>query len=258
MNKDQKLLIEAYSSILINEQAQQGLEVSNDVLFAFDKADLTPQGKQVLQNLANIISKYGPDYLQKGVKVNITGHTDLYGTPNINNPLSQKRAAAVETFLKQILPQTGAQINITSQGVGSSQPKPEAAEIKFPLVNNKAPEQGKQQQQPNRRVEMTFNPPLPSQVTVAVKKEIPQLGIISSGAPNRNQFTNTSSTDGGQISNTPSAKYSMQYTPMTPEQKSQQEQQFINKLKADAASPDRAKAYYAKKTLRDRYSIEVD
>lgn len=258
MNKDQELIAEAYCSILLNEQTQQGLEVSNDVLFAFDKADLTPQGKQILQNLANTITKYGPDYLQKNVKINITGHADLYGSPNINNPLSQKRAAAVETFLKQVLPQSGAQVSITSQGLGSSQPKPEAAEIKFPLVNNKAPEQGKQQQQPNRRVEMNFNPPLPTQVTVAVKKEIPQLGIIDFGPVRGGKFTSTTSTGSGQISNTPPATYRLQSTPITPEERYQREQQFINKLKADAASPDRAKAYYAKKTLRDRYSIEVD
>jgi outer membrane protein OmpA-like peptidoglycan-associated protein len=63
------------------------------VHFAFDKAELTRQDKQQLDELAQRI----PD--TKGYIVQIEGNTDSVGNPEYNYELSQRRASAVTQYL---------------------------------------------------------------------------------------------------------------------------------------------------------------
>jgi OOP family OmpA-OmpF porin len=71
------------------------ISVSEDVLFAFDKAALKPEGEKTLAELSNRM---------KGANVqeiDVIGHTDRIGTEQYNQQLSEKRAAAVKSYLAQ-------------------------------------------------------------------------------------------------------------------------------------------------------------
>lgn len=90
------------------------IDLSADVLFDFDKSDIKKEAEPELEKLATVIKAY-PD-----ASVSIEGHTDSKGTDAYNLTLSEKRAAAVKTWLT-----TNAQVNaakISTKGVGSSMP----------------------------------------------------------------------------------------------------------------------------------------
>jgi len=69
------------------------LVLSADSLFAFDKADLTPAGKQSLDSLASDLRGANFDV------ITVTGHTDRFGPHPYNMRLSTRRAEAVKAYL---------------------------------------------------------------------------------------------------------------------------------------------------------------
>ena len=89
------------------------IKLSADALFDFDKAVLKPAGKQALDDLA-----------AKAKQVNLevilaVGHTDRIGSDAYNKSLSERRAAAVKTYLVS----KGIDGNrIYTEGKGESQP----------------------------------------------------------------------------------------------------------------------------------------
>jgi OOP family OmpA-OmpF porin len=69
------------------------ITLAADTLFAFDKAILKPEGKAALDNVVN---------QAKALKVEVivaVGYTDRIGSAEYNLALSQRRAAAVKTYL---------------------------------------------------------------------------------------------------------------------------------------------------------------
>jgi OOP family OmpA-OmpF porin len=69
------------------------ITLAADTLFAFDKAVLKPEGKAALDNVVN---------QAKALKVEVivaVGYTDRIGSDSYNLALSQRRAAAVKTYL---------------------------------------------------------------------------------------------------------------------------------------------------------------
>ena len=66
----------------------------NKILFSTNKYDLSTAAKQNLSNFAEVLKKYND------ISISVLGHTDSTGTDKINDPLSQKRAEAVGSFLK--------------------------------------------------------------------------------------------------------------------------------------------------------------
>jgi OmpA-OmpF porin, OOP family len=84
-----------------------------DALFDFDKAVLKPQGKAKLDEL---VSK------SQGMNVEViivVGHTDRFGSDAYNQKLSEKRAAAVKTYLVS----KGVEANkVYTEGKGKKQP----------------------------------------------------------------------------------------------------------------------------------------
>lgn len=85
------------------------------VEFDSGKADITPQGQAVLDELAPILLAAPPD-----THLEIGGHTDNQGKPAQNLELSQRRAAAVRTYL---IDKKGLKAeNLTAQGYGSTKP----------------------------------------------------------------------------------------------------------------------------------------
>ncbi|MFZ1729050.1 MAG: OmpA family protein [Bacteroidota bacterium] len=102
------------------------------VLFDFDKATLRPESKPELERAIRFILQ------NPGRRFEIAAHTDALGTEEYNLDLSERRAAAVRTYLIQ----NGVPEDIiVSKGYGESQP----------IDDNETP-QGRQR---NRRVELT-------------------------------------------------------------------------------------------------------
>jgi len=67
----------------------------NDVLFDFDRSDLTPAGVTILDNAAEVVNSGA----YKSLRVNIAGHTDFIGSEGYNQALSERRANIVRSYL---------------------------------------------------------------------------------------------------------------------------------------------------------------
>jgi OOP family OmpA-OmpF porin len=112
---------------------RQAVVIQADALFDFDKSVLRPDGRKAIDDaLAKL----------RGVDLEMviaTGHTDSVGTPQYNQRLSERRAAAVKDYLaSKGIPAS----KITTIGKGESQP----------VATNKTAE-GRQK---NRRVDIEF------------------------------------------------------------------------------------------------------
>ncbi|MDM1545987.1 OmpA family protein [Ignatzschineria indica] len=73
----------------------QDLTFSADTFFAFDKAELRPQGRELLDKVAAELVKNANDVKS----IVLTGHTDAIGSEQYNLGLSQRRADAVRNYL---------------------------------------------------------------------------------------------------------------------------------------------------------------
>ncbi|MFA1545098.1 OmpA family protein [Actinomadura chokoriensis] len=143
------------------------VRLSADVLFALNKADLTPQADATLRKVAKQIDA------SRGTTVTIDGYTDNSGNDAINNPLSQRRAQAVEAKLKGLVTRQG--VTYKSAGHGSADP-----------VADNGSEEGRRK---NRRVAVTFaRPPEPAPPTQAAPPSSATSGgalpIVGSVRPN--------------------------------------------------------------------------
>ena len=116
------------------------IELSADVLFDFNEFDLKPQATDSLTKVAAVIKAYPKAPLL------IEGHTDGKGAHAYNVSLSEKRAAAVKTWLVQ---QAGVDpVRIATAGWGET--KPVAPNT---LPNGADNPDGRQK---NRRVDITL------------------------------------------------------------------------------------------------------
>lgn len=91
---------------------QDTVTLRSDVLFHFDKSNLTPVAHTILAQVAPQIKAraIGP--------VSVTGYTDSIGTDAVNIPLSQARASSVVSALQPLTPG----VTYKSQGLGSADP----------------------------------------------------------------------------------------------------------------------------------------
>ena len=128
------------------------LDLNENILFDFDKATLKPEGQRVIQQIAQkVLGLNNPN-----IQVNVVGYTDLYGGTSYNQQLGMSRAQAVSEVLQRA--------GVTKVSAKPGGMKNAKVALQYDIVNGKAPAQGIQQQQPNRRVEIEFNPPLPKQI----------------------------------------------------------------------------------------------
>ena len=97
----------------------QKLSFSADALFAFDRSELKPEGKTMLDDLVRQIN--GATY----EVISATGHADRFGSNEYNQKLSERRATTVKDYLvgKNILAS-----RITAEGKGETQPVTKAGE----------------------------------------------------------------------------------------------------------------------------------
>jgi outer membrane protein OmpA-like peptidoglycan-associated protein len=102
----------------IRVQQGNGLTVFTigaDILFDFDQSTIRPDAETALQQVSNAIASRYPDNAMQ-----IRGHTDSVGSDDYNQNLSERRAAAVQTWLEQQGKVTKSRITI--RGYGESQP----------------------------------------------------------------------------------------------------------------------------------------
>ena len=94
--------------------ASSKVTLAADALFVFDKAVLRPEGQKSLDDL---VAKSKALNLEVIIAV---GHTDRLGSDAYNQKLSEKRAAAVKTYLVS----KGIEANkVYTEGKGEKQPK---------------------------------------------------------------------------------------------------------------------------------------
>lgn len=126
----------------------QKVSFSGDALFAFDKSELRPESRVLLDDLVQKLHGTTSDV------ITITGHTDRIGTAQYNQKLSERRALAVKDYL------VGKNIQASSmeaRGQGETSPVTAAADCK----GSKATAKLIACLQPDRRVdvEMTGTKP---------------------------------------------------------------------------------------------------
>ncbi len=91
---------------------KKGLLVLYGIHFEVDKATLTPESIQVLEQLETVIRE------RPGLNLEIAGHTDSDGTDEYNLQLSRERAQAVVSWLSE----NGITNKLTARGYGESSP----------------------------------------------------------------------------------------------------------------------------------------
>jgi outer membrane protein OmpA-like peptidoglycan-associated protein len=110
-------LQEALGQIAETRRTAMGLVMTLDsksIRFDFDKANIKPEYRDVLNRIAGILLTL------KGYTIAVYGYTDDIGTQTYNLQLSQRRAEAVRDFLVQ----TGISPTILStKGFGKSDPR---------------------------------------------------------------------------------------------------------------------------------------
>jgi outer membrane protein OmpA-like peptidoglycan-associated protein len=93
---------------------KKGRWVTQGILFATGKAELQPESRPVLKEIASTMKKYGD------LKILIEGHTDNVGAAASNLSLSDARASAVKAALVAEFGVDGARI--TTKGFGDTKP----------------------------------------------------------------------------------------------------------------------------------------
>jgi outer membrane protein OmpA-like peptidoglycan-associated protein len=94
--------------------AEIRIDLSADVLFDFDKAEIKKEAEPSLQKLATVIRA------NPGATIAIDGHTDGRGADDYNLKLSQARAASVKQWLVANAQVDGA--TIATRGLGKTRP----------------------------------------------------------------------------------------------------------------------------------------
>ena len=121
------------------EGEQVTVTLDTDVLFEFDRADLTPGAAAALDAI-------GADLADRATgEVAVVGHTDALGADDYNLDLSQRRAGSVRAALE---PLAEGAVTFAVSGRGETEP----------VAANAAPDgsddpEGRRR---NRRVELTF------------------------------------------------------------------------------------------------------
>jgi outer membrane protein OmpA-like peptidoglycan-associated protein len=128
-------LLESLNRVLETKDTPRGLVVTMaDVLFDTGKYDLRGPTREKLARLSGII------LANKGLNLDIEGHTDSTGSDELNQKLSEQRAATTRSYL---IEQGLAPDSVTAKGFGKTMP-----------VADNSTAAGRQQ---NRRVEIVVS-----------------------------------------------------------------------------------------------------
>lgn len=127
--QDRVRALEAQLRDMEAQQTERGLLVTlGDVLFAFNKAELSAQAAPRLDKLASFLKQF-PDR-----KLLIEGYTDSVGSDSYNQDLSERRAQAV----RDALVQRGVDSSrITARGYGKAHPVADNASTEGRAMNRR-------------------------------------------------------------------------------------------------------------------------
>jgi len=89
------IAITASAYVSCSETTDKTEEKKFEIYFNFDSSDITPEAQNSLRTVIN----YLPHGLILGV--NISGHTDSFGSKSYNKKLSKRRALAIKKWLNQ-------------------------------------------------------------------------------------------------------------------------------------------------------------
>ncbi|MEU9835750.1 OmpA family protein [Streptosporangium sp. NPDC048047] len=106
------------------------ITLAADVLFAFDKADLSAKARSRVEQAAEILKERAP-----GKRIRIDGYTDAKGSDAYNAELSRKRAEAVRVALDPLL--EGSGMTLAAAGHGAAKPvAPNEVTVEGRVVDN--------------------------------------------------------------------------------------------------------------------------
>ncbi len=105
---------ESETDVLYDALAAKGRWATQGILFATGKADVQPESRPVLKEIATTLKEH------VNLKILIEGHTDNVGTAASNLALSDARAAAVKAALVADFGVNGARI--ITKGLGDTKP----------------------------------------------------------------------------------------------------------------------------------------
>jgi outer membrane protein OmpA-like peptidoglycan-associated protein len=126
----------AGSGIEVERQGDEiNLKLPSGISFDFNSAAVKPEFRPVLDQVAQTLASYQSTF------VDVSGHTDSVGTVQVNQRLSEQRAASVADYLSY---QGVNRARIATRGYGKS----------MPIATNDT-EEGRAQ---NRRVEIKISP----------------------------------------------------------------------------------------------------
>ncbi|WP_233188124.1 OmpA family protein [Actinomyces qiguomingii] len=134
------------SSDTEKDDASTTVNVSGDVLFATDSADLSAEADELLGTVVEQLALY-----PSGGELAVTGHTDDVNTDEHNQDLSERRAEAVSVRLGELTNLSGWETVVL--GKGESEPR--------------VPNDSDENRQLNRRVEILLTPADPSEAGAA-------------------------------------------------------------------------------------------
>ena len=125
------------SGVVVERQGDELLlTMPSGITFAYDRADIAPQFRPVLDEIAQTLGNY------PSTSIDVHGHTDSTGTAAYNQTLSERRAQSVASYL-------------TSRGVQPARIAILGHGEQDLLVN---PERTEADRQANRRVEIRVVP----------------------------------------------------------------------------------------------------
>lgn len=101
-------------SLLIKQLMEEGKAVTNDILFDVNSDVIKKESFPIINQFGEALQS------NTTLKIKIVGHTDSDGADAANLTLSQKRAAAVKTYITENYPVPGNRIQ--TDGKGESQP----------------------------------------------------------------------------------------------------------------------------------------
>jgi outer membrane protein OmpA-like peptidoglycan-associated protein len=98
------------------ERVGEGIvvEFNSNVLFAFDKSNLSDDARTSLDKLVKVLNNYSD------TNIEVQGHTDSKGSASYNQTLSERRANAVSGYLADKNIKTN---RVTIKGFGETVPK---------------------------------------------------------------------------------------------------------------------------------------
>jgi OOP family OmpA-OmpF porin len=160
------------------------ITLSTDVLFGFNKAELSPAGEQKLDELAKSAQGANVD------RVVLVGHADRIGSEDYNQELSEQRAQAVADYLAQ-------------KGVDSSRVQVAGRGKNEPVTGNQCDKMGRANNknakliaclQPDRRVDAEL---LGSRESTASSSTPSAAGATSGSTPSAGSSGSSSSSESG-------------------------------------------------------------